>query len=99
MIAANATDTITTRAFDVAFGFPWPADTPERLLRNAFTDRWDGREQEMDRTATEALHTAIARQDYRIAPVNAGQGVGEVTAVESVAAVIARLCGRQSTGG
>ncbi|KMO84080.1 2-nitropropane dioxygenase [Mycolicibacterium chubuense] len=93
MIAAHATDTVTTRAFDVAFGYPWPAHTPERLLRNAFTDRWDGREEEIDGAAVDALHTAIARQDYRVAPVNAGQGVGEVTAVESVATVIARLAG------
>ncbi len=93
MIAAQPTDTVTTRAFDVAFGYPWPAHTPERVLRNAFTERWDGREGELDRTAVEALHTAIARQDYRVAPVNAGQGVGEVTAVESVAAVVDRLRG------
>ncbi len=99
MIAAHATDTVTTRAYDVAFGFPWPAHTPERLLRNEFTDRWGGHEEEIDAAAVDALHTAVARQDYRVAPVNAGQGVGEVTAVESVAAVIARLCERHSTGG
>ena len=99
MIAAHATDTVTTRAFDVAFGYPWPPHTPERLLRNVFTDRWDGREEEIDAAAVDALHTAIAGQDYRVAPVNAGQGVGEVTAVESVAAIIARLCERHSSGG
>lgn len=93
MIAAHATDTVIARAFDVAFGYPWPAHTPERVLRNGFTDRWDGHEHEIDNAATEALRIAIARDDYRVAPINAGQGVGEVTAVESVAAVIDRLCG------
>lgn len=93
MIAAHATDTVTTRSFDVALGYPWPSHTPERVLRNAFTDRWDGNEHDLDAAAVDVLHTAIARQDYRVAPVNAGQGVGEVTAVEPVAAVVARLCG------
>ena len=99
MIGAQGTDTVVTRAFDVAFGYPWPADTPERLLRNAFTDEWDGREHAIDGAAREALRTAITRHDYRVAPVNAGQGVSEVTAVEPAAAVIDRLCGRQPSGG
>lgn len=91
MIDAHATDTVVTRAFDVTFGYPWPADTPERLLRNAFTDEWAGREDAIDDAAREQLRAAITRQDYRVAPVNAGQGVGEVLAVESAATVIDRL--------
>ncbi|KMO82831.1 NAD(P)H-dependent flavin oxidoreductase [Mycolicibacterium chlorophenolicum] len=99
MIAAHATDTVTTRAFDVALGYAWPPHIPERLLRNAFTDRWNGREAEIDGAAAEALRTAITHHDYRVAPVNAGQGVGEVTAVEPVAAVITRLCECHPSGG
>lgn len=91
LIKAHATDTITTRAFDVAFGYPWPCDTPERVLRNSFTGRYDGRESEIDGQATAELHEAIARDDYRIAPINAGQGVGDVTATVDAATVIARL--------
>ncbi|AFM15634.1 2-nitropropane dioxygenase-like enzyme [Mycolicibacterium chubuense NBB4] len=93
MIAAGDTDTVTTRAFDVALGYPWPATLPERVLRNTFTDRWDGREDELDSAAIDVLHTAIDEQDYRVAPINAGQGVGEVRTVEPAAAVIERLCG------
>ncbi len=99
MIDARATDTVVTRAFDVAFGYPWPAHTPERLLRNSFTEQWDGREDEIDTAAREALHAAIARQDYRVAPINAGEGVGDVKAVDDAQSVIDRLCGRQSSGG
>ncbi|MEH3140711.1 MAG: nitronate monooxygenase [Mycobacterium kyogaense] len=91
LIAAHAADTITTRAFDVAFGYPWPADTPERVLRNSFTDRYDGRESEIDAETTADLHTAIARDDYRLAPINAGQGVGDVTASVDARTVVARL--------
>lgn len=94
MIAADGADTVVTRAFDVALGYPWPASIPERVIRNAFSDLWDGREQELaaDSAAAALLRAAIAGGDYRLAPVNAGRGVGDVTGVEPAAAVIARLC-------
>lgn len=94
MIGADSTDTRVTRAFDVALGYPWPASIPERVIRNAFSDVWDGREHELavDNAALAQLRVAIAERDYRLAPVNAGQGVDEVTSVESAATVIARLC-------
>jgi nitronate monooxygenase len=64
------------------------------VIRNAFFHGWDGREVELagDRAAAAELLGAIAAADYRLAPVNAGQGVGEVTGIEPVAVVIARLC-------
>lgn len=93
MFAADASDTLVTRIFDIALGYPWPPAVPERVLRNAFTERWDGHEQEVERDpfAGAEVRAAIARRDYRLAPVNAGQGVGDVTEVESAAAVIGRL--------
>ncbi|MBB2989725.1 nitronate monooxygenase [Mycolicibacterium iranicum] len=92
MLAARAEDTMTTRAFDVALGYPWPDTLPERVLRNAFTDAWDGREDRLGADARETLRRAIAEDDVSMAPVNAGQGVGDVTASEPAAEVIRRLC-------
>ncbi|MGE2732485.1 NAD(P)H-dependent flavin oxidoreductase [Mycolicibacterium vaccae] len=91
MFAAQSTDTLTSRVFDVALGYPWPADLPERVLRNTFTDRWQQREDDIEADARELLRAAIAADDYSIAPINAGQAVGQVTAKEPAAAVIARL--------
>ena len=99
MFAARGSDTLTTRAFDAAFGYPWPPMIPERVLRNAFTDEWDGRESELDGRAIALLRNAIVEDDYRWAPVNAGQGVGELTGREPAGAVIDRLCGRQESAG
>lgn len=93
MLTAGDSDTVTTRAFDVALGYPWPATIPERVLRNAFTDAWDGREDDLDADAREQLRSAIAADDYRWAPVNAGQGVADVTTAQAAAAVIGRLVG------
>lgn len=94
MLAACDTDTVTTRVFDIALGYPWPPDIPERVVRNAFTDSWHGRESELAANAETdtVLRAAIAAHDYRLAPVNAGQGVSEVTAIEPAARVIQRLC-------
>jgi nitronate monooxygenase len=90
LIDARADDTLATRVFDVALGYPWAATVPERVVRNAFTDVWDGRIPDDDARAQ--LRDAIADDDFRVAPVNAGQGVDSVTAIEPAAAVIARLC-------
>jgi nitronate monooxygenase len=92
LLDAHDTDTVTTRVFDVAQGYPWPATLPERVLRNAFTDKWDGRETELTGAEREALAAAVAAGDHRMAPVNAGQGVGVLDTVASAADVVETLC-------
>ncbi|KUI00141.1 2-nitropropane dioxygenase [Mycobacterium sp. IS-3022] len=92
LLAARAADTVTTRVFDVAQEYPWPATLPERVLRNDFVDRFDGREDRLDADARAALAAAVAAEDYRVAPVNAGQGVGMVREPRSAAEVIESLC-------
>lgn len=94
VINATDTDTITTRVFDVAAGYPWPPHQPERVLRNAFSDQWDGREAALldDPDARAALAAANSAGNYRLAPVNAGQGVASITAVLSAAELIGKFC-------
>ena len=94
LLAAEDTDTVITRVFDIAQRYPWPATIPERVLRNGFTDRWHGREQELsaDGHAHEALAAAIAADDHLLAPINAGQGVATLRTVRPAADVIDQLC-------
>jgi nitronate monooxygenase len=89
LLDARDTDTVTTRVFDVAYGYPWPPGVPERVLRNDFTTSWDGREDELgaDRDAREVLAA-----DDGLAPIDAGQGVAMLTTVSSAADVLDRLC-------
>jgi nitronate monooxygenase len=89
LLDARDTDTVTTRVFDVAYGYPWPPRIPERVLRNDFTDRWDGNE---DALSSDGEARAIPSRDDGQAPVDAGQGVGALTSVSPVADVIDRLC-------
>ena len=51
---------------------------PGRALRNEFTDRWTGSEDEMpaDPAAVAAYEQAAARKDYSVAQIYAGQAVG-----------------------
>jgi nitronate monooxygenase len=92
LIAARATDTAVTRVFDVAKGLPWPARFPSRVLTNDFVARWTGKEDVLDPSACDELAAATAADDRRIAPVDAGQGVGMISDDASVGEVIEQMC-------
>ena len=85
---------MSTRVFDIAQRYPWPATIPERVLRNRFTDRWHGHEQELtaDPTLTRHWQRPSPPDDHRLAPINAGQGVAMLRTVRPAAEVIDQLC-------
>jgi nitronate monooxygenase len=93
IVQAQETDTILTRAFDVAQGLAWPPQYPGRALRNRFTDQWHSRTDALPQ-ATEArqqLKEAIANKNYDLAYIYAGEAVGLVTKQQSAAEVIKHL--------
>ncbi|MEO6794670.1 MAG: nitronate monooxygenase [Mycobacterium sp.] len=94
LIAAAGTDTVTTRVFDVGQRLDWPARFPSRVLRNDFVSRWAGREDTLstDQGANAELAAGIAAQDQRLAPVDAGQGVGMLIDSRPVGVVLDELC-------
>jgi nitronate monooxygenase len=94
LIAARETDTTITRVFDVAKGLPWPKRFPARVLANEFVTRWAGHEDELvaDRPARDELTASIAADDRRIAPVDAGQGVGLISCDAPAGQVIDEMC-------
>jgi nitronate monooxygenase len=94
LVAARETDTTSTRVFDIARGLPWSKRFPSRVLRNDFVARWTGHEDALadDSDARDELVAAMAADDPRTAPVDAGQGVGMITGVAPVGQVIERLC-------
>jgi nitronate monooxygenase len=94
IVAATAGDTVHTRVFDLALGYPWPAEYPGRALRNAFSDRWHGAErhlQEEREPAAQALADARQAGDYDTAYIYAGQASGLVHDVPPAADVVQRL--------
>lgn len=94
LIAAAGTDTVSTRVFDIGQRRPWPARFPSRVLRNDFVARWDGREAALsdDPDAHAELAAGIGADDRRVAPVDAGQGVGMIHGSRPAGVVIDEMC-------
>ena len=95
LLEADGTDTVVTRVWDVAMGYPWPERFPERLIRTPFIDRWHGREEDLarDDVARAQFQAAVERADHRVVPVDAGTGVGKLTRVEPAARIVQNLGG------
>lgn len=94
LFRARATDTVTTRVFDIGQNLPWPAVFPSRVLRNGFTRQWEQHEDRLagNTAAREILAAATASDDPAVAPVDAGQGVGVVTESRPARVIIDDLC-------
>src|SRR2546421_322094 len=93
IVQARETDTILTRAFDVAQGLAWPPQYPGRALRNRFTDQWHSHIDELPQAneARQQLAEAIASKNYDLAYIYAGEAVGLVTRQQSAGDVIQHL--------
>lgn len=91
LLRADGSDTVVSRVLDVALGRPWPARFPERLLRTDFVERWQGREEELadDEAARAAFRSATRAGDFSVVPLDAGEGVGKLTASRPAADVVA----------
>lgn len=91
LFAARAGDTVTTSLFDRVAGYPWPSDTPERVIANEFLARW-GHSESLDlELAARELKQAVDSDDSRGRPVNAGLGVDHLTGPASAADIVGRL--------
>jgi nitronate monooxygenase len=79
--------------FDVGLRLGWPAEYGGRGLRNAYFDRWEHRLDELatDEVAAEELRDARDAEDYGVAYLYAGQGVGLLDRERSVAEVLGDL--------
>jgi len=92
LLAADGDRTLLTSAFDRAAGHDWPADLPERVIVNEFTDRWPSADDvDRDPDATRFLRLAEQADDPNGICVNAGQGVGSLTVATPAAAVVQSL--------
>ena len=82
VVAATSDDTVQTRVYDLISQRPFPAENPDRMLRNDFIARWNGREAEIPAHRDE-LEAAVAageeRADLAVAGISAGVSAGLVT--------------------
>lgn len=95
----GATDTGTSygRVFDVAQRLSWPEAYGGRALRNAYFDRWASRLDELaaDDDAARELAEARASEDFEVAYLYAGQGVGLLRQERGAADVLRDLAGAE----
>jgi nitronate monooxygenase len=93
--AADETQTILTGLFDDLQELPWPKRFRGRVLRNAFAERWHGREAEAlgDPALREAFREAKRTGDYDIAHIPAGQSAGLLAGSVTAARVVDGLGG------
>lgn len=100
ILRSSETDTVHTRVFDIAQEIPWPEEFPGRALRNAFTDRWHGREDSLLANlpeASEGLRAARERGDFSENYVYAGQSVGLVSDVPAAGELVERISSEAET--
>ncbi|MDQ3507185.1 MAG: nitronate monooxygenase [Actinomycetota bacterium] len=94
LLESDETGTVHTRVFDIAQEIPWPEEFPGRALRNDFTDRWHGREDELSGNLSDAkgtLRDARESGDFSENYIYAGQSVGMVYDVPSAGELVERL--------
>lgn len=83
--------TIRQRVYDVVRGKNWPAQYTGRVLHNDFVRQWNGSEtalRENISATRERFHAAVEAEDYDTANMIVGEGIGQITSVQSAAEII-----------
>jgi nitronate monooxygenase len=94
VLTASADDTIRTSVFDLVRGAPFPEGIADRVLRNAFTAAWHGREAEVAPRRAELereLADSGRRGDAAGVDVSAGVSAGLVQTVEPAGEIVRRI--------
>jgi nitronate monooxygenase len=93
IVAAAGDGTIRSILFDIARRNVWPAPYSGRVLRNRFSQEWEGRETALLQRPQESERYRQARDqgDFDVAAVIAGEGVGLVHDIASAAEVVRQV--------
>ena len=100
MIVAGSGDrTVRSILFDIARRNVWPAPYTGRVLQNAFSERWRGRESELMQAHGEAGRYAEARAkgDFETAAVIAGEGVDLISDIPPAQVIVERMVAEAQT--
>lgn len=94
ILEADGDGTLRTSVPDIARQIPWPRGFTARIRRNAFTDRWHGREAELESSiAVEAprYRQAFEQGDPENAAVWFGEAAGLIHAIEPAGEIVRRM--------
>lgn len=90
ILAARDGDTVASKMWDLLWGQEWPG-VQVRALRNSFTDRWAGRENELVMSldlARAELKRAYEVSDYDRIHLLAGEGSSRISSIVPAAEVV-----------
>jgi nitronate monooxygenase len=93
-VAAGGDDTVATTVYDRVRGYTWPVGYTGRVLRTPFVQRWHGRDDEMTARLDELAaqyRRAAEDEDFDVAQILVGEGIGVIDAVRSADEVMAEL--------
>lgn len=94
LVAARGHETARTRVFDIVRGYAWPQPYTGRAIRNAFMQRWDGREVELTTAlASEgpAYQAATRNGEFDTALTWAGEAVDLIDSVADAGTLVAQI--------
>ncbi len=98
IVQTDGDGTLRTTVADIARQIAWPRGFTARIRRNAFTDRWHGREQELERDIAEQgprYREAFTAGDPEHTGVWFGEAAGLIHAIEAAGDIIERI-GREA---
>ncbi|MEU1301576.1 NAD(P)H-dependent flavin oxidoreductase [Streptomyces shenzhenensis] len=93
-VTADGDETIRTSVYDIVRRYDWPVEYNGRVLRNRFIDRWHGRETELAAQLGDAaaeFTDAVSQQDFDIANMIVGEGVGLIQEILPAGEVVRRM--------
>ncbi|MBI5265047.1 MAG: nitronate monooxygenase [Bradyrhizobium sp.] len=94
IVEANGDGTIRTTVVDIARQIPWPRGFTARVRRNAFVQRWHGRENELEQNAAiegPRYRQAFAEGDPDNTGVWFGEAAGLIGAIEPASVIVKRM--------
>lgn len=94
ILATGGDGTLRTRLPDIVRELPWPPGFTARIRRNAFTERWHGREQVLaEAVATEGprYREAFEAGDPEQTAVWFGEAAGIIHTIEPAGIIVARM--------
>jgi len=94
VVEASGDATLRTTVFDIVRGYDWPDGITARALRNGFSGKWHGWENDLKKALEKerpAYQDAVRRRDFDTALVFAGEGVDLIDAVLPAAEIVKRL--------
>ena len=94
IVDANGDGTLRTHVADIARQIPWPRGFTARIARNAFTDRWHGHEDALEKNISvegPKYRQAFADGDPDHTGVWFGEAAGLIDEIESAADIVEKM--------